>query len=124
MRTCPNCGAPVYDDECDYCGTKLVSENVYSPPAEENVTTQTAFTKFVSYSDFSSVPSGTPQAGMKNKTTALLLCIFLGYLGAHKFYEGKPGMGILYLLTSGIFGIGWIIDIIALALKPKYYYPN
>ena len=43
---------------------------------------------------------------------ALLLCIFLGFFGAHKFYLGKIGMGILYLFTYGLFGFGWIIDII------------
>ena len=47
----------------------------------------------------------------KSKTVALLLCIFLGYFGAHKFYVGKIGTGILYLCTFGLFGIGWIIDI-------------
>ena len=51
----------------------------------------------------------------KSKTTALLLCIFLGGLGAHHFYVGKVGMGILYIFTCAIFGIGWIIDIIKLA---------
>ena len=35
---------------------------------------------------------------MKNKTVAGLLGIFLGDFGIHKFYLGKPGMGILYLL--------------------------
>ena len=53
---------------------------------------------------------------------ALLLCIFLGEFGAHKFYEGKIGMGILYLCTCGLCGIGWIIDIIALIGKPNPYY--
>ena len=48
----------------------------------------------------------------KNKIVALLLCIFLGFFGAHKFYVGKIGMGILYLFTYGLFGFGWIIDII------------
>lgn len=36
--------------------------------------------------------------GMKNKTLAGLLGIFLGDFGIHKFYLGKPGMGLLYLL--------------------------
>ncbi len=47
----------------------------------------------------------------KSKTTALLLCIFLGFFGAHQFYVGKIGKGLLYLFTAGIFGIGWIVDI-------------
>ena len=38
------------------------------------------------------------------------------------YYEGKAGMGILYLFTGGLFGIGWIIDIIALLGKPPPYY--
>ena len=58
----------------------------------------------------------------KNKWVAFLLCFFLGYIGAHKFYEGKTGMGILYLFTVGLFGIGWLIDIIVLLLKPNPYY--
>lgn len=59
---------------------------------------------------------------MKSKWVALLLCIFLGLFGAHKFYEGKIGMGILYLLTAGLFCIGWIIDIISILGKPNPYY--
>lgn len=53
---------------------------------------------------------------MKNKTVAALLAIFLGCLGIHKFYLGKGGQGVLYLLitvfTLGIAGI--IIAIISL----------
>lgn len=47
-----------------------------------------------------------------NPTVELWLCLLLGWLGAHKFYVGKMGMGILYLLTFGLFGFGWIIDAI------------
>jgi TM2 domain-containing membrane protein YozV len=34
----------------------------------------------------------------KNPTTAILLALFLGGLGAHKFYMGETGLGILYIL--------------------------
>lgn len=52
----------------------------------------------------------------KNWIAALLLCIFLGGLGIHRFYVGKVGTGILMLLTGGVFGILWIIDIIMIAV--------
>lgn len=42
----------------------------------------------------------------------LLVTIFVGAYGVHKFIEGKIGMGVLYLFTGGLFGIGWIIDVI------------
>lgn len=50
----------------------------------------------------------------KSKTTALILCILFGYIGAHRFYVGKAGSGIAYLFTGGMCGIGWIIDIISI----------
>ena len=40
---------------------------------------------------------------MKSKIAAALLAFFLGGLGAHKFYLGKPGMGILYLIFCWTF---------------------
>jgi restriction system protein len=47
----------------------------------------------------------------KSKKTALLLCIFLGIFGAHYFYVGRIGKGLLYLFTAGLFAIGWLVDI-------------
>lgn len=43
---------------------------------------------------------------------AFLLCFFLGVFGAHRFYAGKIGTGILELLTVGGLGIWWLVDII------------
>ena len=57
-----------------------------------------------------------------NKWIAALLCFFLGGIGAHKFYEGKIGMGILYIFTLGLAGIGVLIDFIVILTKPNPYY--
>lgn len=51
---------------------------------------------------------------MKNKTTAILLCFFLGALGVHAFYLGKGLKGVIYLFTLGIFGIGALVDFVVL----------
>lgn len=49
-------------------------------------------------------------AGPKDYSLAWILLTFLGVFGVHRFYLGKWGTGILYLLTLGIFGIGLIYD--------------
>lgn len=60
---------------------------------------------------------------LKNRNVSILLCALFGLLGAHRFYEGKIATGILWALTGGLGLIGWIIDLIILINKPKYYEP-
>lgn len=59
----------------------------------------------------------------KNKWVSFFLCLFLGYLGIHKFYEGRVLLGIVYLLTAGLFGVGVVVDLIILLFKPNPYFP-
>ncbi len=85
--SCPNCGTPVAADArfCPRCGADLSA--AAARPAM-------------------------PYISPYNRLVALLLCIFVGYLGVHRFYVGKIGTGILWLLTAGCFGIGVLVDLI------------
>ncbi len=58
---------------------------------------------------------------MKSKFIAYLLWLFFGALGLHRFYLGKIGTGILYLLTLGLCGIGLIYDLFTLGSQVDIY---
>ncbi|MGL5017395.1 MAG: NINE protein [Luteolibacter sp.] len=49
-------------------------------------------------------------AGKTDYSVAWILLTFLGMFGVHRFYMGKIGTGILWLLTGGLFLIGWLYD--------------
>jgi TM2 domain-containing membrane protein YozV len=48
----------------------------------------------------------------KSGVTVLLLCLFLGTLGVHRFYVGKTGSGLGMLFTGGGLGVWTLIDFI------------
>ena len=108
---CPICGAPMNGNTCEYCGYKV--ETPQAKVNTNNPQSQVIINNVIgnNIGDQAYVNMASP----KSKSTALILCILLGYLGAHHFYVGKVGMGILYLFTMGLFGIGWIIDIVMIA---------
>lgn len=132
--SCPNCGAPIGNKKfCKFCGGKIDEDCIVCPKCGKQVETiginnpniivnnsssASAAAVSVSQAIVTPVHSDTP----KNKWVAFFLCLFLGIFGAHKFYEGKTGMGILYLFTMGLFCIGWIIDLISILGKPDTYY--
>jgi hypothetical protein len=83
MKKCPYCAEEIQDEaiKCKYCG------------------------------EFLSKSPTKPVKNIPNKLAAGLLAIFLGDLGIHKFYTGKIGLGILYILFCWTF-IPWVIGII------------
>ena len=118
-KFCKHCGAKIPEDAviCTACGRQV--EEIASNSAQPNIVINNTNTN-------SNVNTNTLNGGRggraRNKWVALLLCLFLGYFGAHKFYEGKTGTGVLYLFTCGLFGIGWFIDCLSLLFKPNPYY--
>ena len=121
MKTkfCKHCGAKIPEDAvlCTSCGRQV----------EEIKQAASAQPSIIINNENHNVNTNTNNVGAhygrpKNKWVALLLCIFLGLVGGHKFYEGKGGIGILYIFTAGLFGIGVLIDFIVLLFKPNPYY--
>ena len=86
MKYCTHCGQELVDDAvvCTNCGRE----------APKNIV--------------SNVEGGSE----KSRLVALLLVLFVGGFGIHRFYVGKIGTGVLWLLTAGLFGIGVLVDLI------------
>ena len=51
----------------------------------------------------------------RSRRNAFLLCLFLGWMGCHRFYVGKRTTGRIYLMTSGIFFLGVLVDLVLIA---------
>lgn len=108
-KFCQHCGSQININAviCPNCGCQVGQFQQQPPVVVNNSNVNTNVNAF-----------GNP----RSKWAALLLCFFFGIFGAHKFYEGKAGMGILYLLTVGLFGIGVLVDFIVLLFRPNPYY--
>ena len=87
---CKNCGSEVNDNAiiCIKCGCSLCENNndlVLQNPQDKSP---------------------------KDWITTLLLCIFLGTIGVHRFYVGKIGSGVAQIFTRGGCGIWTFVDLI------------
>lgn len=57
-----------------------------------------------------------PPAEPRGRTITLILALFLGSFGVHRFYTGYTTVGLLQLLTAGGCGIWWAVDVTLLLI--------
>lgn len=115
MKFCRECGKEVMEKAviCTGCGCETGFKNMSEGSATGgiNINIQNEANNF-------------GKAGTKNKWVAFFLCLFLGGFGGHKFYEGKVGMGIAYILFSWTFipSVIAFFEMIGYAMKSETEY--
>ena len=122
---CPNCGKQIDDNArfCMECGFQLVGNPTrkLEPPVDQETPTEIPVQQtrseqpqiVINNIQSTNVPTNFG-VSPKSRTVSMFCCIFLGWLGIHRFYAEKIGTGLLWLFTSGIFGIGWLVDFITI----------
>lgn len=127
---CKDCGSKSYekiDDhtyKCLYCGNieevivdkkeedkKQASEMVEQPTQQpvQPVVIETKQSEEKT-TDKKEKDTYKPELNFTSVLIDFLICFFFGVFGVHKFKDGNFFMGIVYLFTIGLFGIGYFID--------------
>lgn len=149
MAYCINCGRELADDFdfCPECGERAHPDAAYSPFSNSQYDVGTIicpqcrevmpadavyclncgyrFNNAEPAVDFDAISKSIRKnaklgSDRRKKWIAMLLCIFFGWLGAHRFYEGKIVSGVVWLFTFGCVGAGWLFDIFYTAMTPSY----
>lgn len=120
--SCPNCGTPIKKGEmkfCQHCAEQIDKDCVVCPKCGKQVGEISNNDKniIINNNNTSSASASANILGgniisPKSRLITLLLCLFLGILGIHRFYVGKIGTGILMILLmfTGIGEIWLFID--------------
>ena len=124
MKFCKHCGEKIVKDAviCNYCGRQV--EELKGAKESGNIVINNSQQQQQQQQQQQFAQPNPQMLGMKlvEKNMALILCLLLGWLGAHKFYEGKTVLGIIYFFTGGLFLIGVVIDFLSILGKPSKYY--
>lgn len=129
-NNCTQCGAPIDSmaTACKFCGLEVTRQPVYQAPQNHPPQAPQYVPQYAPQYAAAAVPQvfNLLEYTKKSRTTAGILAILLGGIGAHKFYLGKTGMGILYLVFCWTYIpalLGLIEGIIYLTSDDeKFYY--
>ena len=119
-KKCPKCGAENTGSFCSACGYNFDAKEESAAQSQMNIPPQIIINNTNANTN-TATASGAGGISTKSKWVAFVLCLLLGYFGAHRFYVGKTGSGIACLLTCGGFGILWIIDLIMILMGCLLY---
>lgn len=117
---------------CKHCGEQIDFDCVICPKCGKQVeelkseAPQVVINNSNSNANVNTNVNGGIGYPLRKKWTAFFLCLFLGWLGIHRFYVWKTGTGILWFFTLGLCGIGWVVDLILILIggfRDKYGRP-
>ena len=121
---CRNCGEAMKDEQaiCLKCGVEKNKGNSYCSSCGKSVAPNAAVCLNCGVAIKNEKDSATGSLGGQDKTTMILVCLFLGGFGVHNFMMGEKKKGIMKIVFTCLCGIGGILALIDLIkiLTDKY----
>ena len=111
-KVCPKCGAKQVDDTpetifCKHCGAEIDADCIICPKCGKQVQEVKSATPNIVINNSNTNTDVNDNvvlgaiAKKCNKWVSFFLCLFFGYLGAHKFYEGRRFVSLFYHVVLG-----------------------